>query len=55
MPTGRFRIQNDTTLGGEPGSLSDLSKGKLKTLFAANQKQKFGNRMLANRMMDLLV
>ena len=55
MPTGRFRIQNDTTLAGEPGSLSDLSKGKLKTLFAANQKQKFGNRMLANRMMNLLV
>jgi len=55
VPSGRFKIRNDTTLDGEVGSLSDVSKGKLKTIFAANQKQKFGNRMLANRMMNLLV
>ena len=31
-----------------------MKKGQLKTLFAKNQKKKFGNRIMVNRMMDLI-
>jgi hypothetical protein len=47
-----MKISDDTSL---PEDAKGISKGKLKTIFAKNQKNKFGNRVLANRMMDLLV
>ena len=33
----------------------DITKGKLKTLFAKAQKGKFGSRILADKMMNWLV
>jgi hypothetical protein len=52
IPLGSMKISDDTSL---PEDAKGISKGKLKTIFAKNQKNKFGNRVLANRMMDLLV
>jgi len=55
MPTGKIRIQDDYGLPLEDGEASDMTKGKLKNIFAKNQKSKFGNRVMVNRMIDLIV
>jgi len=55
MPTGRIEIQDDYGLPLEDGEASNMSKGKLKNIFAKNQKSKFGNRVMVNRMVDLIV
>ena len=55
MPTGKIEIQDDYGLPLEDGEASDMSKGKLKNIFAKNQKSKFGNRVMVNRMVDLIV
>jgi hypothetical protein len=54
IPTGNINIETDTSLPIEDGAGADMTKGKLRTLFAKNQKRKFGNRILANRMLDLI-
>ena len=51
VPTGSTVIE-DGSLGEVD---ADITKGKLKTLFAKAQKRKFGSRILADRMMSLLV
>jgi hypothetical protein len=51
IPTGRNQL-SDEGLGDVE---DDISKTKLRKLFAKNQKGKTGNRYLANRMMDLIV
>ena len=51
VPTGSTIIED-----GRLGDIdADISKGKLKTLFAKAQKGKFGSRILADRMMNWLV
>lgn len=54
IPTGNINIDTDTSLPIEDGAGADMTKGRLRTLFAKNQKRKFGNRVLANRMLDLI-
>ena len=54
IPMGSQQIEDDTSLPLEDGEASDMNKGKLRTIFAKNQKRKFGNRILANRIMDLI-
>ena len=54
VPLGSMVIELDSSLPFEDGELADISKGKLKSIFSKNQKRKFGNRVLANRMMDLV-
>ena len=51
IPTGRNQLSDD----GLGEVADDISKSKLKKLFATSQKGKTGNRYLANRMMDLIV
>ena len=51
VPTGSTVIE-DGSLGEVD---ADITKSKLKTLFAKAQKRKFGSRILADRMMSLLV
>jgi len=51
IPTGRNQLSDD----GMGEVAEDISKSKLKKLFATSQKGKTGNRYLANRMMDLIV
>ena len=48
-------MKNITSEGGLGEVAEDITKGKLKTLFMKHQKQKTGNRYLANRIMDLIV
>jgi len=48
-------MKNITSEGGLGEVDEDITKGKLKTLFMKHQKQKTGNRYLANRIMDLIV
>ena len=55
LPTGKIRIQDEYGLPLEDGEASDMTKGKLKNIFAKNQKSKYGNRVMVNRMMDLIV
>jgi hypothetical protein len=55
MPTGKTAIQDYYGLPLEDGEASDMAKGKLKNIFAKNQKSKFGNRVMVNRMIDLIV
>jgi len=51
VPTGSTIIED-----GRLGDIdADISKGKLKTLFAKAQKGKFGSRILADKMMNWLV
>ena len=51
VPTGSTVIED-----GRLGEVdADISKGKLKTLFAKAQKGKFGSRILADKMLNLLV
>jgi len=54
IPMGSQVIVDDTSLPLEDGEASDMSKSKLRSIFTKNQKQKFGNRILANRIMDLI-
>ena len=54
IPTGNIELDTNTSLPIEDGAGADMTKGKLRTLFAKNQKRKFGNRVLANRMLDLI-
>jgi len=51
IPTGRNQLTDE----GMGEVADDISKAKLKKLFAKTQKGKTGNRYLANRMMDLIV
>ena len=51
IPTGRNQLSDD----GLGEVEADISKAKLRKLFATSQKGKTGNRYLANRMMDLIV
>jgi len=51
IPTGRNKLSDD----GMGDVDADISKAKLRKLFATSQKGKTGNRYLANRMMDLIV
>jgi hypothetical protein len=51
IPTGRNQLSDD----GMGDVDADISKAKLRKLFATSQKGKTGNRYLANRMMDLIV
>ena len=53
MPTGSVQI-DDSGIPLEDGEGENLTKGKLKTIFVKSQKKKFGNRVLVNRMMDLI-
>ena len=53
MPTGTVQI-DDSGIPLEDGEGENLTKGKLKTIFSKSQKRKFGNRVLVNRMMDLI-
>jgi hypothetical protein len=55
LPTGKTIIKDEYGLPLEDGEASDMSKGKLKNIFAKNQKSKFGNRVMVNRMIDLIV
>ena len=51
VPTGSTVIED-----GRIGDVdADITKGKLKTLFAKAQKGKFGSRILADKMMSYLV
>ena len=51
VPTGSTIIED-----GRLGDIdADITKGKLKTLFAKAQKGKFGSRILADRIMNLLI
>ena len=54
MPLSKLTISDETGLPHEDGSLHDMKVGKLKSIFAKNQKQKFGNRIMVNRIMDLI-
>jgi len=54
IPMGSQEIEDDTSLPLKDGEASEMSKGKLRSLFTKNQKRKFGNRILANRIMDLI-
>jgi hypothetical protein len=54
VPMGSQEIVDDTSLPLEDGEAFDMTKGKLKSIFSKNQKRKFGNRILANRIMDLI-
>ncbi len=54
VPMGSIQISNETGLPLDDGEAADMKKGQLKTLFAKNQKKKFGNRIMVNRMMDLI-
>ena len=54
VPLGSMIIQEDSGLPFEDGELATVTKGKLKSIFSKAQKRKFGNRVLANRMMDLV-
>ena len=54
VPMGNLKIDDDSSLPFDNGALAGLTKGKLKSIFSKNQKRKFGNRILANRMMDLI-
>ncbi len=54
MPVSRMAISEQDGLPHEDGSLHDMKVGKLKSIFAKNQKQKFGNRIMVNRIMDLI-
>ena len=51
IPTGRNQLSDE----GLGEVAEDISKAKLRKLFATSQKGKTGNRYLANRMMDLIV
>ena len=51
IPTGRNQLTDE----GLGEVAEDISKSKLRKLFATSQKGKTGNRYLANRMMDLIV
>ena len=53
MPTGSVQI-DDSGIPLKDGEGESLTKGKLKTIFVKSQKRKFGNRVLVNRMMDLI-
>ena len=53
VPTGSVQI-DDSGIPLEDGEGANLTKGKLKTIFSKSQKRKFGNRVLVNRMMDLI-
>ena len=55
MPTGKIMISDFTGLPLDDGEASNMTKGKLKNIFAKNQKSKFGNRVMVNRMVDLIV
>jgi hypothetical protein len=54
VPSGSVQISDETGLDIDRDEASAMKKGQLKNLFAKNQKRKFGNRVLANRMMDLI-
>jgi hypothetical protein len=54
VPTARIEIRDDYSLPFEDGALQGVKVGKLKSIFAKNQKQKFGNRIMVNRIMDLI-
>ena len=54
LPMGSQEIHDDTGLPLEDGEASVMSKSKLRNIFSKNQKRKFGNRILANRIMDLI-
>ena len=54
MPVANMTISDQDGLPHEDGSLHDMKVGKLKSIFAKNQKQKFGNRIMVNRIMDLI-
>jgi hypothetical protein len=54
IPTGQNQIMQGL-MPLEDGEAQDMTKGKLKTIFAKHQKGKTGNRYLINRMMDLIV
>ena len=54
MPVATMSISDQTGLPHEDGSLHDMKVGKLKSIFAKSQKQKFGNRIMVNRIMDLI-
>ena len=51
IPTMRNQLSDE----GLGEVADDISKSKLRKLFATSQKGKTGNRYLANRMMDLIV
>jgi hypothetical protein len=51
IPTGRNKLSDD----GIGEVAEDISKAKLRQIFAKNQKGKTGNRYLANKMIDLIV
>lgn len=54
VPTGSIKISDETGLPIDDGAAADMKKGQLRTMFAKNQKKKFGNRIMVNRMMDLI-
>jgi len=54
MPVAHIEIGDQDGLPYEDGSLQDMKVGKLKSIFSKNQKQKFGNRVMVNRIMDLI-
>ena len=49
VPVGTLRED-----GGDLGIEEGMSVGKMKSVFAKNQKTKFGNKMLVNRMTDVI-
>ncbi len=51
IPTGRNKLTDE----GLGDIAEDISKSKLRQIFAKNQKGKTGNRYLANKMIDLIV
>jgi len=54
VPSGSVLINDETGLSIEAGEAATMKKGQLRSLFAKNQKKKFGNRIMVNRMMDLI-
>ena len=51
IPTGRIQIDDHDYM---ENVTSDMKAGKIKTAFAKNQNRKFGNRVLVNRIIDLI-
>jgi hypothetical protein len=54
VPSSSVQISDETGLDIDREEASAMKKGQLKNLFAKNQKRKFGNRIMVNRMMDLI-
>jgi len=54
VPSRSVEISDETGLSIEAGEAATMKKGQLRSLFAKNQKRKFGNRIMVNRMMDLI-